>query len=223
MLGVVKHYSAAVFLVTTPCPLSVAEASSLESLILWGIALVLSKSCKSAWDISNALVHNLSVQLLAFPGCSFQSRHRKCAQKKWRPEKPVWILCGLPPAAEPCQKEPVSTTYPRLSWNTAVSHRLRCFCPDCWWELHEPNTRTRSMLPVLFTSVTLQQRLSAVSPFSLLMKVCLHAHTQRCSEASCWFILCYRSSKYCTCYAPCRTATTDIQAQCFLKVICIVL
>lgn len=159
------------FLVTTPCHLTFRK---LDPYSVSNITCSLEKLQVHLEHSSNALVHNLSVQLLVFPGCSFQSRHRKRAQKKWRPGKPVWILCGLPPAAEPCQKEPVSTPYPRLSWNTAMSHHLRCFCPDCWWELREPNTRTRSMLPVLFTSVTLQQRLSAVSPLSLIMKVCLH-------------------------------------------------
>lgn len=121
---------------------------------------------------SDALVHGVSVQLLAFSSFSIQSRHKKCAHKKRRPGKPVWILCCFAPAAEPYQEEPVSTKQPQLSLNTTTSHQLRCFCPDCWWELHEPNIRTRLMLPVLFTSVTLQQRLNAVSPLSLIIKVC---------------------------------------------------
>lgn len=156
------------FLVTTPCPLLLDPYSVRDR------PCSLEKLQFRLEHPSNALVYNLSLQLLAFPGCSFQSRHRKCAQKKRRPGKPVWILCGLPPAAQPCQKEPVSTAYPRLSGNVAVSHHSRWLCPDCWWELREPNTRTRSMLPALFTSVTLQQRLSAASPLSLIMKVCLH-------------------------------------------------
>lgn len=121
---------------------------------------------------SAALVHGVSVQLLAFPSFNIQSRHKKCAHKKWRPRKPVWILCGFAPAAEPYQEEPVSTKHPRLCLNTTASHQLRCFCPDCWWALHEPNIRIRSMLPVLFTSVTSQQRLNDVSPLSLIIKVC---------------------------------------------------
>lgn len=121
---------------------------------------------------SDALAHAVSVQLLACPSFSIQPRHKKCAQEKRKPRKPVWILCGLSPAAEPYQEEPVSTKHPRLSVNTTASHQLRCFCPDCWWELHEPNIRTRSMLPVLFTSVTLQQGLNDVSPLSLIIKVC---------------------------------------------------
>lgn len=120
-----------------------------------------------------------------FTVCLFGSWHFQVAafnldtndvlRKTWRPEKPFWTLFGLPTAAHPCQKEPVSTKHPQCSLNTAMSCHLRCFCPNCWWELHKPNIRTRSFLLVLFTSVTLQQHLSAANPLSLIIKVCLHA------------------------------------------------
>lgn len=146
---------------TTPWPSSVAEVSY-KPWSLFCQRLHLQKAHLT--NHSDALVHGVSVRLLAFPGCGFQSRHKRCSQENRRPEKPFWILCGLPTATHPCQKEPVSTKHPRFSLNIAMC---------------KPNIRTRSMLLVLFTSATLQQHLSAASPLSLIIKVCLHAGVTR--------------------------------------------
>lgn len=83
---------------------------------------VLSESTSTAWHRadytfinlkkrSDALVRGASVQRLAPPDRSFQSGHHERVAEKRRSRKPVWIFCCLPPAAESCQKEPVSDTF----------------------------------------------------------------------------------------------------------------
>lgn len=59
----------------------------------------------------DALVLGASVQRLAPPDCSLQSGHHERAAEKRRSRKPVWLFCCLPPAAESCQKEPVSDMF----------------------------------------------------------------------------------------------------------------
>lgn len=108
---------------------------------------------------SDALVHGVSVQHLAFQGGSVQSRHEKCAQKKRRPGKPVWILGGLAPAAQPCQEEPVSTKHPRWFLNTTTSHHLRCFL--CRLLVGAPRAKHRNQVNV--TGVVYQCDLATTS------------------------------------------------------------
>lgn len=145
-----------------------------------------------------ALAHGDSVEFLAPPDSlciSFQSGHPECAAEKRRSRKPVWIFCCLPPAAEPSHKEPVSEHIIRLSLSK-LNQTLWYVSPDCWSELHNPNTRTKWMLQVLFTSVISLQHPSAASPSSLIMKVCLPVLSQIIWVIFVCLMRCNNYSKY---------------------------